>query len=38
MSYLTEVNCSTILEAILNEKKQQKEKDNGEKNIQLKLL
>jgi hypothetical protein len=29
MSYLTEVNCSTILEAIRNEKKIQKENDNG---------
>jgi hypothetical protein len=29
MSYLTEVNCSSILEAIFNEKKQEKEKDNG---------
>ena len=29
MSYLTEVNCSSILEAIFNEKKQQKEKDSG---------
>ena len=32
MSYLTEVNCSTILEAIITEKKLQKERDDG-KNI-----
>lgn len=30
MSYLTEVNCSTILDAIKNEKKNQKENENGE--------